>query len=68
MSARRSQRAEEKAYDADLAAQEAGSDRVLPPRIARGYVHTTHPDTGLVVVFVPGEALPAWVTEKEASA
>jgi hypothetical protein len=30
------------------------------PRIAQDYVHTIHPDTGIEVVFVPGEALPAW--------
>ncbi|MDO8338433.1 MAG: hypothetical protein Q7T15_09300 [Microcella sp.] len=30
------------------------------PRIAADYVHTKHPDTGLQVVFVPGETLPAW--------
>ncbi|GAA5201418.1 hypothetical protein GCM10023346_45780 [Arthrobacter gyeryongensis] len=26
--------------------------------IARDYVHCTHPETGLEVVFMPGEALP----------
>lgn len=35
------------------------------PRIATDYVHTTHPDTGLQVVFVPGERLPAWAVERE---
>lgn len=29
-------------------------------RLATDYVHTTHPDTGIEVVFVPGEALPPW--------
>ncbi|WPU08096.1 hypothetical protein [Pseudarthrobacter oxydans] len=29
-------------------------------RISQGYLHTVHPDTGNEVVFVPGEALPAW--------
>ncbi len=24
------------------------------------YLHTTHPETGVEVVFVPGEALPEW--------
>jgi len=30
-------------------------------RTARDYVHATHPDTGLDVVFRPGELLPDWV-------
>ena len=29
---------------------------------AAGYVTATHPDTGLTVVFVPGERLPVWAT------
>lgn len=29
-------------------------------RISQGFLHVTHPDTGLEVVFVPGEALPDW--------
>lgn len=33
------------------------------PRFAIGYVNATHPDTGLAVVFVPGEKLPSWATE-----
>lgn len=32
-------------------------------RHAVGYVHAKHPDTGLDVVFVPGERLPAWASE-----
>lgn len=30
------------------------------PAIAADYVHTTHPDTGVDVTFIPGEALPEW--------
>lgn len=41
---------------AEVAAQPAAA-----PRVAEGYVHATHPDTGLQVVFVRGERLPAWV-------
>lgn len=29
-------------------------------RVCTDYLHTTHPDTGLDVVFVPGETLPDW--------
>lgn len=32
-------------------------------RISVGYLHTVHPDTGLEVVFVPGEALPDWAVK-----
>jgi hypothetical protein len=30
-------------------------------RTARTFVHATHPDTGLDVVFLPGELLPDWL-------
>jgi hypothetical protein len=47
---------------ADHAAQERAGSKVLSVgRLACGYVHATHPDTGLAVVFVPGEMLPSWV-------
>lgn len=50
--------------DPETAATEAGpTPDVQPPRLARGYVPAVHPDTGLDVVFVPGEALPAWAVE-----
>ena len=55
-------RAEEQAVEADERAQErAGARSPKPPRIARDYVRAKHPDTGLQVVFLPGELLPAWV-------
>lgn len=28
--------------------------------VAQDYLHVTNPETGLEVVFVPGEALPKW--------
>jgi hypothetical protein len=35
------------------------------PRIATDWVHTTHPETGLDVVFKAGEALPDWVPNED---
>lgn len=32
-------------------------------RICRDYLNATHPDTGLAVVFVPGERLPDWALD-----
>lgn len=32
-------------------------------RISQGYLHAVHPETGVAVVFVPGEALPGWALE-----
>lgn len=42
---------------------EASTSSDLPTTrsIATDYVHTVHPETGLEVVFVPGEALPDWI-------
>ncbi len=37
------------------------------PVILTDYLHTTHPDTGVDVVFVPGEALPQWAAEAKAA-
>ncbi|MDP9692702.1 UNVERIFIED_ORG: hypothetical protein J2X79_000231 [Arthrobacter globiformis] len=31
--------------------------------IALDYLHAVHPDTGLEVVFTPGEALPEWAQD-----
>lgn len=36
--------------------------------IATDYVHVVHPDTGVAVVFVPGETLPAWAAPAESAA
>lgn len=34
-----------------------------PWKVSIGYLHAVHPETGLEVVFVPGEALPVWARE-----
>lgn len=34
---------------------------------AQCYIRTVHPETGLDVVYVPGEALPRWLVEKLAA-
>lgn len=36
-------------------------------RINRDYMHCVNPDTGLEVVFVPGEALPEWAQKVQES-
>lgn len=37
------------------------ADRPTPRRLQdHEYLHTTHPDTGEAVVFLPGETLPDW--------
>ncbi|RKO24501.1 hypothetical protein D7Z96_08710 [Pseudarthrobacter phenanthrenivorans] len=46
--------------DEVVPSQAAPSRVVSPARISTGYLNTTHPDTGLDVVFVPGEQLPEW--------
>ena len=35
-------------------------------KAAVDYLHVTHPDTGLEVVFVPGEGLPEWAQKIQA--
>lgn len=57
----RSEAAEARATAADEAVQEQGDGTIRPPRTATTYVQAVHPDTGLAVTFVPGEALPEWV-------
>lgn len=37
------------------------------PVILDDYLHTTHPDTGVDVVFVPGEAIPQWAAQAKAA-
>ncbi|MDD1477068.1 hypothetical protein [Arthrobacter sp. H16F315] len=34
---------------------------------ALDYLHATHPETGIEVVFVPGEALPDWAVATQAA-
>jgi hypothetical protein len=40
--------------------REGAKQSIEAPTTATDWVHTTHPDTGTDVVFVPGETLPAW--------
>lgn len=47
--------------EADRKAQERGPADHSVGRTSRTFVHTTHPETGLDVVFLPGEMLPSWV-------
>jgi hypothetical protein len=49
------------AVDADMVAQESGPNEAAVPKVSPVMLHRTHPDTGLDVVFVPGELLPDWV-------
>lgn len=37
-------------------------------RVATDYVHAVHPDTGIAVVFVPGEMLPGWLVDEQNAA
>lgn len=52
---------EERAAEADRRAQERGPSNAKVGRISRGFINAKHPDTGLDVVFLPGELLPDWV-------
>ncbi|WP_438353702.1 hypothetical protein [Microbacterium sp. CJ88] len=45
------------------AEQDALTGQTAPPRgpvIAQTYINAVHPDTGVDVVFIPGEAIPTW--------
>lgn len=50
---------------AEYIADEKGAALANRQRVARTYVQAKHPDTGLAVTFVPGEALPEWVKLKD---
>lgn len=39
-----------------------------PSPVFEDYFHTKHPETGLDVVYVPGEAKPQFVLDQEAAA
>lgn len=43
-------------------------DELGDAKVSPGYLHVVNPETGLEVVFVPGEALPAWVREEQKAA
>lgn len=69
---RRTERVEELEFVAGMDAEEAeqvvaseaGVRRAdTRDRICRDYLNTTHPDTGVAVVFVPGERLPDWALD-----
>lgn len=52
----------------DLAAIEQPPAEQLKQRpvvLCSDYLRAVHPDTGLDVVFVPGEALPDWAAETQ---
>lgn len=60
----------------EVAVSESDADPVLAGvlttdayagRINRDYMHCVNPDTGLEVVFVPGEALPEWAQKVQES-
>lgn len=52
---------EAKAAQADASAQERGPLDAGVPKVAPYLLHRVHPETGLDVVFIPGELLPDWV-------
>lgn len=56
----RQTRAEAAAQAADYRHQEQGPADAPRQRTATTYLHCTHPETGLQVVFIPGEAIPEW--------
>jgi hypothetical protein len=43
-------------------------DELDDAKVSQDYLHAVHPETGLEVVFVPGEALPAWAREEQRAA
>jgi hypothetical protein len=51
---------DEEEAEAVLPAQLAPARVPSPSRICTDFLTTEHPDTGLDVVFVPGEQLPEW--------
>lgn len=52
------------ALAADLKAQETAAPAPGAGTTSSGYIRATHPDTGTLVTFVPGELLPAWVADE----
>jgi hypothetical protein len=52
---------DEAAVDADMVGQERGPLDAEVPKVSAVMLHRKHPDTGLEVVFMPGELLPDWV-------
>lgn len=56
---------EEREQERALKVSEASPSPVVQPRVATDYVHTVHPETGVDVVFVPGESLPDWAPDAD---
>jgi hypothetical protein len=52
---------EDRTAQADAATQERGPLDVRASIVAPYLLHRVHPETGLDVVFIPGELLPGWV-------
>ena len=44
------------------------NDELGDAKVSLGYLHAVNPETGLEVVFVPGEALPVWAREEQKAA
>ncbi|SCG73932.1 hypothetical protein [Micromonospora inositola] len=55
--------AEQDAGDADVPFMARTGDAPRHRGTATAYIRATHPDTGQPVTYVPGEALPEWVSE-----
>lgn len=68
MARRQSASQEAREVAADLAAQELGPNDGRVHVLSPAYVHAVNPDTALEVVFLPGEALPAWAVDGLAAA
>lgn len=58
--ARTSASREARAAAEDSAVQELGPNDSHLHVQSPAYLYAVHPDTGLDITFVPGEALPAW--------
>lgn len=55
--------AEQDAGDADVPFMARTGDAPRHRGTAAAYIRATHPDTGQPVTYVPGEALPEWVSD-----
>ncbi|MGS2616042.1 hypothetical protein ACVCAH_16190 [Micromonospora sp. LZ34] len=55
--------AEQDARDADVPFMARTGDAPRHRGTAAAYVRAVHPDTGQPVTYVPGEALPEWVSD-----
>lgn len=53
-----------KSADGPVSDEVLAGDAPKRSRVAPTFLHRTHPETGVYVTFVPGEALPDWVELK----